>query len=820
MQTINLKSVAFYIGLSSLLFSVAAAADVGAEQAQQIWKGSGKAVFDAAHMASVSNLSLSRDAAGITLSQGRLGLAQPLAGAAGGRYGEILAAAFQGTGRLKIAPSLAEEKQQLTLFTGQPVLDAEFDEAVFVFSDSTADGLLEQLHFSSGDPAPLQKIYDQRHQQWVDIGVPWEPRLVKALVSDHSKGENIFVAEVHSKEFDWLTFIYDESSPEQLELVHFDRGRRAWDIWTKFPAEGKTPAQVYQDPLADLDYHINHYQMDVTVNKDTELKAKVAVDVEVKRAGERGLLFSLDPHLRVSRILEGKDRELPFFQAADPGDNFYLAHYLLVVAPQPFSEGPHTLTFEYGGKKIVTKVGNGNYFCQSFGWYPSYELGRPSSDNPEFASRAAFDLTLRVPKKFQAVAVGVKGEDKKEGDFRVTRWKSEKRLPVAGFAFGDYMVKTRKEGNTEIQVYANRQPDDTFRGLELLAQEHPGALALGSLSPSRMAKTMAIEVANSLKLMELFFGPYPYRKLAVTDIPYAYGQGWPSLLYISSLSFLDSTQRHQLGIRDQVQLTDFFRAHETSHQWWGHKVGWKSYHDQWLSEGFAEFSGYLYTLFRKNDFDQYTRLLRNSRQRLMMSDRNGVQYDRIGPIYEGIRLSSAKHRGGYSNIVYKKGGWVLHMLRMLLLDPSNKKGQDTRFIEMMRDFTSTYANQSASTEDFKAIVEKHMIPAMDLDQNGKMDWFFNDWVYQTGIPHLRFTSSVEPSGEPGKFLLKGSIEESNVPQDFRTLIPIYFHKGDAVMRAGWIDIRKPETNFQTLISFQPDKVTLNDWEDVLADVEQ
>ena len=33
---------------------------------------------------------------------------------------------------------------------------------------------------------------------------------------------------------------------------------------------------------------------------------------------------------------------------------------------------------------------------------------------------------------------------------------------------------------------------------------------------------------------------------------------------------------------------DFFLAHEVAHQWWGQAVGWRNYHEQWLSEGFAQ----------------------------------------------------------------------------------------------------------------------------------------------------------------------------------------------------------------------------------------
>ena len=39
---------------------------------------------------------------------------------------------------------------------------------------------------------------------------------------------------------------------------------------------------------------------------------------------------------------------------------------------------------------------------------------------------------------------------------------------------------------------------------------------------------------------------------------------------------------------------EFYLAHEIAHQWWGQAVGWKNYHEQWLSEGFAQYFAVLY----------------------------------------------------------------------------------------------------------------------------------------------------------------------------------------------------------------------------------
>jgi hypothetical protein len=86
-------------------------------------------------------------------------------------------------------------------------------------------------------------------------------------------------------------------------------------------------------------------------------------------------------------------------------------------------------------------------------------------------------------------------------------------------------------------------------------------------------------------------------------------------------------------------------------------------------------------------------------------------------------------------LIYPKGAYILHMLRMMMYDP--KQGGDARFQAMMKDFVQTYFNRDVSTEDFKSIVEKHITPEMDATKNGKMDWFFSEWVYGTEVPSYR-----------------------------------------------------------------------------------
>ena len=95
-------------------------------------------------------------------------------------------------------------------------------------------------------------------------------------------------------------------------------------------------------------------------------------------------------------------------------------------------------------------------------------------------------------------------------------------------------------------------------------------------------------------------------------------------------------------------------------------------------------------------------------------------------------MSNAKTGAVYQLLVYPKGAYILHMIRMMMYNAAD--GGDRRFKEMMTDFVQTHYNKDVSTEDFKKGVEKYMTRELNLDGNGSMDWFFNEWVYGTEMP--------------------------------------------------------------------------------------
>jgi aminopeptidase N len=316
-----------------------------------------------------------------------------------------------------------------------------------------------------------------------------------------------------------------------------------------------------------------------------------------------------------------------------------------------------------------------------------------------------------------------------------------------------------------------------------------------------------------LKQFEHYFGMLPFKSVAVTQQPVrGYGQSWPTLVFLPYDSLLDSTTRNSLHMQDSGEAREFYNlvaVHEMAHQWWGHVVGWKTYHDQWLSEGTAEFSAALYLKhYEPKKWNSFWSL---KRKWLLSDNRAGRRPVDEGPLWLNPQLNSyAEPRNSYY-LTYMKGAYVMEMLRMMMEDPRSPE-PDTQFILMMRDFISTYAGKNASTEDFRRIVEKHM--------GQPMDWFFDEWVYGTEIPEYDFNWKLENAND-GKNVLRFTLTQSGVSDSFQMWVPIYVQVNGNVQRLGLVKVRGANTlSDEIVLAFHPEKVMLDEDRSILCRVNQ
>jgi aminopeptidase N len=160
---------------------------------------------------------------------------------------------------------------------------------------------------------------------------------------------------------------------------------------------------------------------------------------------------------------------------------------------------------------------------------------------------------------------------------------------------------------------------------------------------------------------------------------------------------------------------EFFLAHEVAHQWWGQAIGWKNFHEQWLSEGFAQYFAALYGRERRGD-EVFREILGQFR-------RWAVAESDEGPVYLGYRLGHVKSNGRiFRALVYNKGAAVLHMLRLMV--------GDEPFFRALRRFYTTFRFQKASTEDVRRTFEQ--------ETGRTLGGFFDRWIHEDRIPRVRY----------------------------------------------------------------------------------
>jgi hypothetical protein len=415
-----------------------------------VWNALSAPVVDAAKFAHAENVVITRDAIRITLVDGTIQFLRPV-------NGIVFGAVFHGNGRLEAVPPNPLEAHQLWLFTKQSKLDMAITEATFSFTDTFAEEIAKEVKFQASGPAS-DDLYANRQRDREEVAAEYLPRLFKGVLSPDRRRTAYFLADFKTKEKGWVEVRYDAMQPEQIRVGRWgDLGpAKVRDVWMNFPAAGQDFRHAYDDPSALQDFLIPGYQISTHLADNADLFATAHATVQPRYSGERVLLFSLDSNLRLSSVKDAQGRNLEFFQARERKERSQsYGDYVAVALQEPTQAGrPEVLEFQYGGKHVVVKVGNGNYFCQSFGWYPSAFASELGVD--EFAFRSDFDLTFRNPKKYSLVATGNKISETTDGNQLISNWKSVMSVKSAGYDVDIDEISTDKKKNIQIGRAASR----------------------------------------------------------------------------------------------------------------------------------------------------------------------------------------------------------------------------------------------------------------------------------------------------------------------------------------------------------------------------
>jgi hypothetical protein len=450
-------------------------------------------------------------------------------------------------------------------------------------------------------------------------------------------------------------------------------------------------------------------------------------------------------------------------------------------------------------------------------WYPHY------GDAADFSD---YELTMHWPRRLRLVATGAKLDERDDGDFRVGHWHTEKPVSVAGFNLGDYAFASLAAGTHSVDVYANRVLEqalsnrlgaatfDIPRMPSIIGPEGQSATNMMRISPETpspadVLKQLGREIDSSIRFYENYSGPFPFQKLGVSQIPGTFGQGWPGLLYISTYSFLPPAAQQRAGLTEsgQEHFTELVPFHEVAHQWWGNVVGWSSYRDQWIDEAIANYLALLFADSQRNVDHSLHVWLARYRQRLVEKVPGAERpAGEIGALDLGTRLTSSKSPEGFEQVIYGKGSWVIHMVREMLRQPGGKD-PDARFVALLHTLASKYAYRALSSADLQREIEAVMTPAMDLEGDRSMEWFFEDWVRGTGVPHYRVEFSVHDSGKG--FVVRGKLFQMGVPRSFIAPVPLYVNGGGHATLLGVVVTDGPETSFHFISQTDPHKILID-----------
>jgi hypothetical protein len=188
------------------------------------------------------------------------------------------------------------------------------------------------------------------------------------------------------------------------------------------------------------------------------------------------------------------------------------------------------------------------------------------------------------------------------------------------------------------------------------------------------------------------YSPYPYTEFNIVSITTsAGGVEFPGMTALAE------------RIYSQSDYLESVVAHEVGHQWFYNLVGNETQQQPWLDESLAQFVTWQYF------FDRYGNQAAQSFQTAIQGRWDRVDGQKI-PIGEPVSKYTSEE---YGAIIYGRGLFFFLALRQQI-------GQ-ANFDSLMRDYTTSFSWDIASTDKFKQLAEQHC--------NCDLTTLFQEWVY-------------------------------------------------------------------------------------------
>jgi hypothetical protein len=632
-----------------------------------------------------------------------------------------------GRGEATFSPAPAAEKGQVKIYSGSETYTGSFDWVYLRAHPAEFDRRLDvsTFHASDIDARDLRRaeaIFQENLPLSFSIDLADLSRDRWSVIPKYGD----LVAEMNTSR---AHVTYMKSVNDAEDIRFFDRTRnRTVSI---YPSKEKLATRgPFFDEDDQVDFDIVNYDIDASLDPRREwIEGKATLLLTPRRGPLSSLILTLAEPLTVRSVTSTRHGYLMALRVSGQDD-------IIINLPEPLQPDELLdLQFVYGGRLPAvppereaidlgaprTAQSNEFYNIQTT---PSYiYTGRsgwyPQGDVTDYATAT---MRLRVPEGYSTLASGSPEEGypravQTEGRTAWVEYRFSATQPVRYLGWA-----TSRFVHVDAASFAIVPAEED--GIPLTGASYTfGEITVQS---SGMLLRRARELFEETQRVMKFYGsvlsdiPYPDFALAVVEREHPGGHSPP---YFAALS-LPPPAAPVSWRADPAYFEgfpEFFLAHEAAHQWWGQAVGWKNYHEQWISEGFAQYFAAMYAEHIKKDGVFRQVIAQMARGTLDRSDQ--------GPVYLGYRLGHIRNDGRvFRALVYNKGALTLHMLRRLIGDDA--------FFRGVRRFYETWRFKKAGTEDVKA--------AFELEANRDLDLYFDRWIYGSTLPRLKFSYTTEP----------------------------------------------------------------------------
>ena len=735
--------------------------------------------------AEVSNLVLKRDRVEMTFS-GTFYFTAPV-------EGKVTGAVFIGQGKFRSeVPPNEFEKTNVKRLLNLEVIESDFKTAVLRFTDDTFD-IIGKNKADGNAPEQIQKTATEFEGRIIkETGANISARLAVSLLNGEKPG--FFFANFDGGKMNRFNFLMDYQNRLPTANFGVNAGEKGLifayqstilssEIWTAFYSLEDYQNQIvsYSDTNDVVD--IQHYKMNVDIqNPKDKMILSTTVTMETRFPDTKAITFLIGESL--SEYESSRLKKQMRLKGVRSGSEILKAVQedweggVTVFLPAKVDKNQKLeLAFDFEGDFMgqPQSVNHAHYPISTTDWYPRHG----------YLDRSTYDFVFLHPKNLKIACVGTRTSEeiiKENKEIGVTKYSMKYPVALVTFALADF------ERHNETIKWENGKPS-----IPLEFNSLPGSY--------RAIKEDFIlaELNNSVRYFQAIFGDYPYDKYGATFHPFGFGQGFPSMLMIPNTDHAN-------------KYTFSFISHETAHQWWGNIVAWRSYRDQWLSEGFAEYSGVLYTALREKG-NASRELIDEMRDSLKLPPRTTLGLGKgklsdVGPIILGHRLNTTKTAGAYQTLIYNKGGLVLRMLHFLFTDPGSGNGE--AFFTMMKDFVERHRNGVASTDDFRKVANEHFAKTSLAKKYGinDLNWFFSQWVYQAELPTYKLEYAIENQSD-GSVIVSGNVIQQNAGEKWFMPMPLVFTFGNNQMATGSVAAFGEKNPFKIKLPMKPSKVELD-----------